>query len=106
MPSLTQNLFDAPLTRLARKSDPVSSRAAAAKVAPRVNGQCARILELIKRHPDFTAGELARLDGDLDQVTICKRVSILERNGLIEVNDAIRKCRVRGNLARTYRSKP
>lgn len=102
MPSLTQNLFAAPL---ARRADPATSHAAAQKIAPKLGGQLARILNLIRQYPDCTAGELAaHSSGELDQVTICKRVSILDRDGLIEINEQGRPCRVRGNLARTYRA--
>jgi hypothetical protein len=94
--------------RLFRRNDPASSREAAAQIAPRVGGQLARILELIRRHPDCTAGELAAMpdaDADLTQVTICKRVSVLNDRRLIEIDAAGRACRVLGNLARTYRAK-
>lgn len=107
MPKLTHSLFDQP-PALHRRNDPASSRAAAEKTAPKLGGQLARILNLIKQYPDCTAGELAAKPeaAGLDQVTICKRVSILDRDGLIEINDQGRNCQVRGNLARTYRSKP
>jgi hypothetical protein len=91
---------------LARAHDPATSKAAAAQVAPKVNGQCAEILELIRRYPDSTAGELAaHSGGKLDFHTVMRRVSVLERNGVIDVDDTGRECRVRKTLQRTYRVK-
>jgi hypothetical protein len=101
--SPTKPIFDAPL---ARRADPATSHAAAAQVRLKVGGQCERILELIRLHPDHTAGELAaKADADLDFYVICRRVSILEREGLIEIDSTGRLCAVRKNLARTYRVK-
>lgn len=106
--------FDVPARALSRRTDPGSSRAAAEKIASKVSGQCAYILALITVNPGCTAGELAQADqaaaeedddwaerSPLTQVTICKRVSVLKRKGLIEYGPE-RECSVRRNLARTY----
>lgn len=91
--------FPAPV----RRKDPATSRAAAASVARKVKPQAMHLLELIREHPGRTAGELAAAsNGVLDFHTVMRRVSTLERNGLITVNEEGRECRVRGTLQRTY----
>lgn len=91
--------FNAP----ARRRDPATSHAAAERVSRKVKPQAMRLLELIRRHPGSTAGELAELsDGELDFHTVARRVSTLERNDLIDINNQGRECRVRGTIQRTY----
>jgi predicted transcriptional regulator len=94
--------FSAP----ARRRDPATSHVAAASVQRKVRPQVLRLLELIRQHPDRTAGELAAASlGELDFHTVCRRVSALERADLIDVNDVGRECSVRGTVQRTYRVK-
>lgn len=91
--------FNAP----ARRRDPATSHAAAERVSRKVKPQAMRLLELIRRHPGSTAGELAELsDGELDFHTVARRVSTLERNDLITIDNEGRECRVRGTIQRTY----
>lgn len=92
--------FDA--RNLARRSDPATSKAAAAQIAPRIGARALAVLALIKRWPGCTGAELAARDGQPSNHEVMRRVSILIRAGLIEVT-CERACTVSGRLARAYR---
>lgn len=79
---------------IARNTDPASSHAGAAKMinSGRLEGQCAQVLEALKRFPMHTAKELSR-DSGLDYIMIQKRLSVLEGKGLARRRGE-RKCTV------------
>ena len=67
------------------RNDPSSSHEAESKVrkSDRMKHQCEQVFQAIKACPNCTAGELSDRSG-IDYQIIQRRVSILERNGLIK----------------------
>jgi hypothetical protein len=68
--------FDAPI---ARKSDPATSKAAAASIAPTLPRRRAECLELIRSRPGITGAEVEAIAPQLR-----KRINELAKLGLIE----------------------
>ena len=66
------------------RNDPSSSHEAEEKVkgSGKMKDQCEQVFQAIKNHPNCTAGELSERSR-IDYQIIQRRVSILERNGLI-----------------------
>ncbi len=79
----------------AHRCDPVSSHEAgeAHKQSGKLSKECEEILAAIRRFPYCTAGEIS-LQANIDYYLVQKRVSVLERKGLIE-RQLDRVCRVR-----------
>lgn len=88
-------------TPIARKSDGVTSHAAANEVTR--SGQRARqqhaVLTLVRRYPNHTSNELSRYG--VDRYAIARRLPELEAAGLIERGHP-RRCEVSGKLATTW----
>lgn len=80
----------------AHRRDPVTSKTSAHAIAKsgRIDGECAQILDALKRFPLHTARELAR-DSGIDYYVIQKRLSVLERNGYAQRRGA-RVCTASG----------
>lgn len=70
---------------LVHKDDPITSFESAETVqkSGKLKQQCEAVFQAIKNFPNSTAGELAR-SSNIDYQIIQRRVSILERNGLIK----------------------
>jgi hypothetical protein len=79
--------------KLARRSDPASSKVAAAKLvnSGALTGQCRIVYEALKLHPKSTAKELA-VKTSLDYHMLCKRLPVLEKKGFAKV-DYLRLCK-------------
>ena len=79
----------APVAR-ARRSDPESSKAAAAEMnasgAARVQRE--RVIDLVFRYPGKTSRELAKLDGELDRHAVARRLPEAEAAGEIHRRSA------------------
>ena len=82
------------------RADPATSFEAASKIARKARRQKERILEALKFSPRSTPGELAELHG-IDYITIQRRVSEMERAGLI-VRLPARTCAVRRTRATVW----
>lgn len=90
---------------LARRSDPATSQAAAAEVAPKLGLLHQRFMEAVDDMGECTAAEAgawcARVYG-LNAETIRKRAKECERAGLV-VERPARTCRISGKSATVYR---
>ncbi len=103
---MSGELEDFPLWKgRARVTDPGTSKEAAAHV--KASGAAARIrtlaLEAVGRYPGHTSSELARIYGFSDPRVLGRRLSELDRKGLV-VRAEPRKCKVSGRSAATWRS--
>lgn len=99
----TQSLFDLPHSHvIARRQDPSTSHEAAREIVAdgTLASQQAIVLDLVRRHPDLTAQELARAGGITRDVTT-RRLPELERVGKVERGPA-RKCGITGKKAATW----
>lgn len=100
---MTPTLFDE--SRMSRRSDPATSKAAAGKVVKsgKAMSQATFILGFLKiaAYP-LTSGELSRL-ADIDRSTVSKRTVDLERAGLV-VRGPARRCTARGSLMTVWRA--
>ena len=76
-----RDLFTTPR---ARRSDPLSSHAAADKMerSGKLNRQCDQVLEAVREHPGSTSRELHALTG-LDRHMVARRLPDLEKRGLV-----------------------
>lgn len=74
--------FDQPLSH---RGDPVSSYKAGNRAlrSRKIRGQTQAVLEALKRHPNTTSAELARL-ADLDRYAVARRLPNLAHRGLAE----------------------
>lgn len=100
------DLFDEP--PIARRTDPVTSKTAAAGYSKTERpNDCQVMLQLIRDYPGLTAGEYGQLlleRGFKPMKAIrmpTKRISDLMHAGSIRAGDA-RKCEISGRNARTY----
>lgn len=104
-------LFDQPLKPVidsaqARRSDPPTSRLAAARVmaSGRVSVRNRKILNFLLAHDgDYTYREIGRAI-DEDPTETMRRLDTLRKKGLIE-KYGCRNCSVNGNLMTTWRAK-
>lgn len=102
------SLFDAPAAelpeerKLARASDPSTSKAAAERVvrSGRQASQKDRVLTALRDRPGSTSGELAAALGG-DRYIASRRLPDLERDGLV-ARGASRECRANGGAAVTW----
>ncbi|RKY17115.1 MAG: hypothetical protein DRQ55_16510 [Planctomycetota bacterium] len=92
-------LFSAGGGPLARRQDVDASQEPARAGAP----SRARVLDLVRRHRDSTATELARIAGEVGLRVIHSRLSELLADGEIE-REARRRCSVTSHHAWTYRA--
>jgi hypothetical protein len=87
--------------RLARATDPRTSKDAAADVLPRLGELQAFVLQLVKATPGLTSNELARRHHINDPRTVNRRLGELEGLGLV-VRGTPRPCDVSGKAAATW----
>lgn len=92
---------DFPAHTLSRRSDPETSKEAAAYVENRLAGARGRALYFVRRYPGRTTNELSVLAEDRDFRTIGRRLNELDRLGLIE-RGAPKKCQVTGRNGTTW----
>lgn len=87
----------------ARRSDPATSKVAAAHVERSGKGakQQAIAFDCVYRWPGKTSAELAQLSGELDRYTMARRLPEVRRRGLIR-NGEDRKCEVTKCKAMTW----
>lgn len=93
--STQASLFDSqPLPAIARKSDPVSSKIAAASIrrSGKESTQCEAVLRLVQRFPGLTSKELSKKTWEFDRYQVARRLATLEHLG------KVRKCGVKGRL--------
>lgn len=87
---------------IARRTDPPTSHAGAAHIAPSLGAIQQMVLHAVEQCPNSTASEL-----DLDhgwRSNANKRIPELHRLGMIEPSGT-RACKVTGAMARTWRAK-
>jgi len=89
-------------TQNVRNTDPVTSRLAAEKFAPKRAKHQQIILSAIRDYPNSTAGELGEITG-LGQVAVTRRLS--EMNGLLIESPHIRTCGVNQTKMRAWVAK-
>lgn len=90
--------LDLQTKKLARRTDPQTSRDAAAEL--KINALQADALDAVRRHPGSTARELAAIEG----WDVWKRISELADAGMIR-ETGVRKCTISGRKARTWQVK-
>lgn len=76
------DLFDFPDTPRVRRSDPLSSHAAADKVAPFLKGQRMVIYEAVAAHPGRTSEELEKVC-TLNYAQIARRLGEMQQHNLV-----------------------
>jgi uncharacterized membrane protein len=94
-------LFDQP-RKLARKSHPVESHEAAAKVAISISDMEEDALQVVKDHPGCTGNELNAFAG-ATRGEVSKRLAGLMKKGLVEKLES-RKCELTGMTCATWRA--
>ena len=88
--------------RLARTSDPETSRSAAKKIACSVTQLAAAAAEMVRKYPGRTGAELDRLAGCEVKRTVSKRLAdAADKFGLI-TRGPKRLCSIGGNEALTW----
>ena len=88
--------------RLARSSDPETSRSAAKKIACSVTQLAAAAAEMVRKYPGRTGAELDRLAGCEVKRTVSKRLAdAADKFGLISRGPK-RQCSIGGNEAITW----
>jgi hypothetical protein len=88
--------------RLARSSDPETSRSAAKKIACSVTQLAAAAAEIVRKYPGRTGAELDRLAGCEVKRTVSKRLAdAADKFGLISRGPK-RQCSIGGNEAITW----
>lgn len=99
-PAPSANATPQPRNRIARATDPETSRLAADEItrSGARDAQAAEVLRRLREHPGSTSMELAGLG--LDRYAIARRLPELERLGLVRRGDA-RTCQT-GRLALTW----
>lgn len=105
---MTQQTFSNMDMPRARRSDPESSKLAAARVAENgtLGRQCECVLAAVRRWPGRTSYELSEniravWREQLDRYAVARRTWDLERKGLVR-KGAARPCRVNGHQAVTW----
>ena len=96
----TEHDADMAAKRLARRSDPATSQAAAAEIAAVLGSVQLAALDAVRRHPGCTGREL----NALTKFDCHKRLAELERMELI-VRGHARRCTQTGKQAATWRAK-
>lgn len=108
----TPDLFDAPVTPIARKRDPVTSKMAAlhTEKATRITDK-QLMYDLIFENPGYTSAEYSAMlrdrgmpDDKADRMPT-KRISDLWKDQRL-IKGRIRKCTVTGHNAQTYYARP
>lgn len=99
---MTQPTLDFEAHKLARTTDPATSKLGAIDVAPRLAGLHATVLSMVERYPGHTSSELAKYCGVPDPRRINRRLPELEVAGQV-VRCETRKCKVTGRVAATWR---
>ena len=94
-------LFDGDARHLARRSDPATSKQAAAEILPHLGELQQMVVDALRGHGGRTATELTALEGIGDPRRYNRRLTELVRSGIVTVG-AVRPCRVTGKTARTY----
>jgi len=98
----TGNLFDEPDPKtLARRTDPVESKQAAAQIVPELEGLRRRTYQMVKLYPGRIARELSELAGDTDFRIIGRRLGEVEKLGLIRRGES-RACKHTGRRCATW----
>ena len=100
---LQADLFQTPPPRLARRSDPSTSHAAAERLraSGKLSAQRQAVLDALTRWPGSTAVELATNSG-LDRYLVSRRLPDLAKDGKVR-RMAPRVCRVNGTAQTTWR---
>jgi hypothetical protein len=95
------DLFTRPVAR-ARATDPLTSFQAAGAVerTGRAASDRAKCMEVVRKHPGLTSGEIAELAG-LERHASARRLPELRSAGMVRNGDA-RKCRLTGNQSLTW----
>lgn len=96
-------LFEAAAKKLAKRTDPSTSReAAASAVASGVVHRCEQLaIKMIGKYPGKTANELEMLAG-VEKRVIGKRLSALREKKRIRNGETTRKCAVSGKRCQTW----
>jgi DNA-binding MarR family transcriptional regulator len=89
--------------KLARTSDPATSKAAARHIVGRLKARQSAALQAVRDWPGQTATELAEACGIFDPRIFNRRLPELEKLGMVERGPA-RGCRVTGRLAATWKA--
>lgn len=106
MKDKAQSLFDMPESHvLARRTDPENSHLAARAIVAdgTLGDQQDFVLDVVRRHPNLTAQELARA-GETTRDVTTRRLPELERVGKVERCPS-RTCRITGRKAAVWRAK-
>ena len=90
--------------KLARSSDPSTSKEAAAHIAPKLGKLQESVLLMIAALPGLTVKETADAFG-MEERQIGRRVSELLKMGKIKVSGS-RECEITGRKARTFKVSP
>jgi predicted transcriptional regulator len=91
------SLWAAPL---ARRTDPATSKAAAAAIVPKLGELQRAVLEAVRLYPGRTRNELARIH-DWHPSEVSKRLPELERQGLV-TRGPERVCTATGRACATW----
>lgn len=87
--------------RVARRSDPATSQMAAKAIAKKLPGMQGWALRMVENYPRQTCNEIAAAIGLRDPRRIGRRLSELEKKGLVRCT-GVRPCTVTGRPSQTY----
>ena len=90
--------------RLARRTDPETSKQAAREIAPDLGTLQLWVLGLVRKFPGRTVNELCIAAGVADPRRINRRLSELDKLGAV-VRDTPRKCSESGRSCAVWRAK-
>lgn len=91
----------APSAKLARRSDPATSKAAAEEIVPQLGGLQAWALDQIARYPGLTVNEIAERIELRDPRQLGRRLNELEKMGKIQVLST-KRCSITNRKCQVY----
>ena len=90
----------------ARRTDPLSSKLAAADVEKSGlrRHQIEHVVAVVKAYPGMTSRELSMMCPTLDRYTLARRLPDAEKLGLVTRAEKMKRCSCSGRLALTWRA--